>query len=97
MGSDYQTRISSGTGKKYNGFGVLAAVQWPMFGGKAKVGAGYAKGEGDGSAHVGYDYALSKRTDLYADLGWVRQDLKNTLDRSNLTGTELSASIVHRF
>jgi predicted porin len=106
VGSDYQTRISSGTGKKYNGFGVLAAVQWPMFGGKAKVGAGYAKGEGDGSnttdvvrysAHVGYDYSLSKRTDLYADLGWVRQDLKNTLDRSNLTGAELSAGIVHRF
>ena len=43
VGSDYQTRISSGTGKKYNGFSVLAAVQWPIFGGKAKVGAGYAK------------------------------------------------------
>ena len=105
VGSDYKTHNISASGR-YNGFGVLAAVQWPAFGGKAKVGGGYTRADGNDatrddilrySAHAGYDYSLTRRTDLYADLGWVRQDTKSPGHREYQYGTELSAGIVHRF
>ncbi|MDD7441106.1 MAG: porin [Sutterellaceae bacterium] len=91
----------------YSGYGVLAAIQWPMWGGKAKVGGGYMHANGTGktendvrrySAHVGYDYPLSKRTDLYWDLGWVRQNTSAPSKPSIYQdGTELAVGMVHRF
>ncbi len=107
VGADYRSAGNNiSASGRYTGFGVLAAVQWPMLGGKSKIGGGYTKANGRDStdndvrrysAHIGYDYPLSRRTDLYADLGWVRQDTKRSGLRENQNGTELSFGMVHRF
>jgi predicted porin len=108
VGSDWKPYRHAAAGR-YDGFGVLAALQWPMFGGRAKIGGGYTDADGADStatdvkrwsASLGFDYSLSKRTEFYADLGWVRQKLEGELSSGQyrrIDGEELSVGIVHRF
>jgi len=75
-----RAKVNVGTGtpstNKYYQIGLLA----PIGGGKLKAAYGRLDPEGDNNnaskLGLGYDYPLSKRTNVYFDVGYARQDTK---------------------
>lgn len=104
VGSDAQRGYMKGVGK-YDGWGSFVALRMPVWGGLAKVGAGYLDANSTVSAtrdvkryvvSVGYDYKLSKTLDWYADLGYVQQKTQATGSHV-LRGTEFAVGMVKFF
>ena len=100
-----------GTGL-YDGAGGTLVLQWPLLGGKAKLGGGFLKASSSGGTvraqendvtragvSAGWDYVLTKRTNLYWDLGWTAQKLEPDASGEAVrnSGVEAAAGIVHYF
>ncbi len=91
----------------YDGYGLGFSLQWPMGGGRAKVGVGYMDAEYSDSpvkndvtrytVQAGYDYVLTKQTHLYTDIGYAQQDQDTNTGKTSLEGFEMLAGMVHYF
>ena len=87
-----------------DGYGVSLGVNVPAFGGVAKAQLGYRDMDNQNNvdfkrviAALGYDYALSKRTAIYAMTGWSQEKVENGTVEAKPNGYELTTGIVHRF
>ena len=101
--------VTTKAGEAYDGAGGTFVLQFPVFGGKAKVGGGYMKAslsdEGNGrksdirrwGASAGFDYVLTKRTHLYSNAGYIdqKEDAANGTNRRK--GSEVILGTVHYF
>jgi len=71
-----KTGVNNVNSNKYFFIGALA----PIGGGALKAGYGRLDPQGTNNTQsklgLGYDYPLSKRTNLYADVGWAKEDQK---------------------
>ena len=90
----------------FNGAGAVFALQWPMWGGKAKVGAGYLSAQADHenkndikrwSFGLGYDYVVTKTLHWYADAGIMQQNQKTDDSSTHLRGSEFVVGMVKYF
>ena len=94
-------------GKSYgfvDGYGVSLGVNVPALGGVAKASIGYRDMENKIDvdfkrviAALGYDYAISKRTAVYAMTGWSQEKVETAAMEAKPNGYEFTAGIVHRF
>ena len=101
--------------KDWEGFGVTLGATAPLFGGKAHAMVGYMDAEGEDNRFVGlakddftrwlvgfgYEYSLSKRTTVYADAGYFKDEYKSA-DGDNYPKDEPDAyqaavGLVHYF
>ena len=102
----YDAKDNPKGARAVQGWGVSLGAKVPAFGGNAKAEIGYRNAEDvkDSSnefqrwnATVGYDYAFSKRTSVYATGGYVQEKAKakaaGTTGRAVLVG----AGLVHNF
>lgn len=87
-----------------DGYGVSLGVNVPAFGGVAKAQLGYRDMDNQANvdfkrviAALGYDYALSKRTAVYAMTGWSQEKVENGTVEAKPNGYEFTTGIVHRF
>ncbi len=87
-----------------DGYGVSLGVNVPAFGGVAKAQLGYRDMDNQNNvdfkrviAALGYDYALSKRTAIYAMTGWSQEKVENGTVEAKPNGYEFTTGIVHRF
>lgn len=102
----------SGDDQLYDGAGATLVAQWPVGNGKMTVGGGFLKASTvDGTpadkdydvtrfgVSVGYDYVVSKRTQLYANYGFAQQNQEKTSDDTvkRNRGMEFTAGMVHYF
>ena len=87
-----------------DGYGVSLGVNVPAMGGVAK--AQVASRDMDNKDNVdfkrviaalGYDYALSKRTAVYAMTGWSQEKVEKGTTEAKPNGYEFTTGIVHRF
>jgi len=96
--------------QNYDGFGGTIVLQWPLAGGKAKIGMGYMSAERSNQtnttdkydvsrwgASIGYDYELTKRTHIYTDAGFVKQTIDTLPKSENKKGYEYILGVVHYF
>ena len=101
--------FDQGVEGKYDGYGVVAGFSAPVLGGKTFVQAGYA--DADVIKYVGpedqykvmqvsagYEYALSKRTVVYAAAGYMQQktEVANNTEKKVKT-TEVLFGMTHTF
>lgn len=101
--------LTAKSGEAYDGAGGTLVLQFPVFGGKAKVGGGYMKAglsdEGAGrksdirrwGVSAGYDYVLSKRTHLYSNIGYIDQKEDAADGTNRRRGSEFIVGTVHYF
>lgn len=102
--------------KDWEGFGVTLGATAPLFGGKAHAMVGYMDAEGEDTEFggkydkddftrwlvgFGYEYSLSKRTLVYADAGYFKDEYKSA-DTKNYPKDEPDAyqaavGLVHYF
>lgn len=87
-----------------DGYGVSLGVHVPAMGGVAKAQIGYRdmdnKNDVDFKRMIvacGYDYALSKRTAVYAMTGWSQEKVETAKSEAKPNGYEFTTGIVHRF
>ena len=89
-----------------DGYGVSLGVNVPAMGGVAKAQVAYRDMDNTEDVDfnrwyvaLGYDYPLSKRTNLYAMTGFTQEKVENNVTKEEATpyGYELSVGIVHRF
>lgn len=108
-------KIGGTTGKAvaqtggFDGVGGTFVLQWPMMGGKAKVGTGYLTAEQSNDtagkkhevnrcgASIGFDYVLTKRTHLYTDAGYFHQKDEKAEGTVKSHGSEFVMGMVHYF
>lgn len=88
-----------------DGWGASVGVHYPVLGGTAKLAANYRDMSNTKgfdferwTVEAAYDYALSKRTALYAMTGYTQEKVEKT-GQSSVTpsGYEVSVGVVHRF
>ncbi|MDL2059925.1 porin [Mesosutterella sp. AGMB02718] len=102
--------IAAKSGKGYDGAGGTFVLQFPAFGGKAKIGGGFMKAELSESTpdlkksdirrwgvSAGFDYVLTKRTHLYTNAGYVDQKEEVTNGTNRRHGAEFVLGTVHYF
>ena len=91
--------------KGVQGWGASIGAQVPAFGGNflAEVGYRDAKDVEDHSIEfkrwnttVGYNYAFSKRTSVYATAGWVQEKAKGE-GKATANGALVGAGLIHNF
>ena len=84
-----------------DGYGVSLGVNVPAMGGVAKAQVAYRDMDNVAFKRViaalGYDYALSKRTAVYAMTGWSQEKVENGTTEAKPNGYEFTTGIVHRF
>ena len=87
-----------------DGYGVSLGVNVPAMGGVAKAQVAYRDMDNKDNvdfkrviAALGYDYALSKRTAVYAMTGWSQEKVENGTTEAKPNGYEFTTGIVHRF
>ena len=87
-----------------DGYGVSLGVNVPVMGGVAKAQVAYRDMDNKDNvdfkrviAALGYDYALSKRTAVYAMTGWSQEKVENGTTEAKPNGYEFTTGIVHRF
>ena len=89
-----------------SGYGLSLGANYPIGGGTLKGQAAYRDMNNTDNvdfnrwfASVGYDYPLSKRTNLFAMTGFGREKVENNTTRRKATpyGFEFTTGIVHRF
>lgn len=101
-GNDYAATV--------DGYGVMASVDVPAFGGTAKFGVGYAEAEQSEVAAgvdkpefktytvgAGYTYNLSKRTMLYTAADYVKADYNKAAGDADADAYTVVAGMVHSF
>ena len=97
--------VTGGKGYGFvDGYGVSLGVNVPALGGVAKASIGYRDMENKIDvdfkrviAALGYDYAISKRTAVYAMTGWAQEKVETAAMEAKPNGYEFTAGIVHRF
>lgn len=87
-----------------DGWGASVGVHYPVLGGTAKLAANYrdmsnTKGYDfeRWTVEAAYDYALSKRTSLYAMTGYSQEKVEKHGSGKTPNGCEVSVGVVHRF
>ena len=87
-----------------DGWGASVGVHYPVLGGTAKLAANYrdmsnTKGYDfeRWTVEAAYDYALSKRTALYAITGYSQEKVEKNSSGKTPNGCEVSVGVVHRF
>ena len=87
-----------------DGYGVSLGVNVPAMGGVAKAQVAYRDMDNKDNvdfkrviAALGYDYALSKRTAVYAMTGWSQEKVENGTTEAKPNGYEFTTGIVYRF
>lgn len=87
-----------------DGYGVSLGVNVPAMGGVAKAQVAYRDMDNKDNvdfkrviAALGYDYALSKRTAVYAMTGWSQEKVEKGTTEAKPNGYEFTTGIVHRF
>lgn len=93
-----------------DGYGVMASVDVPAFGGTAKFGIGYSEAEPSKVASgedkpefktytvgAGYTYNLSKRTMLYTAADYVKADYNKAANTPDADAYTVIAGMVHSF
>ncbi len=101
-GNDYSATV--------DGYGVMASVDVPAFGGTAKFGIGYSEAEQSKVASgedkpefktytvgAGYTYNLSKRTMLYTAADYVKADYNKAANTPDADAYTVIAGMVHSF
>lgn len=85
-------------------WGACVGVHYPVLGGTAKLAANYrdmsnTKGYDfeRWTVEAAYDYALSKRTALYAMTGYSQEKVEKHGSGKTPNGCEVSVGVVHRF
>ena len=105
VGTDGIMAVTGGKGYGFvDGYGVSLGVNVPALGGVAKASIGYRDMENKIDvdfkrviAALGYDYAISKRTAVYAMTGWSQEKVETAAMEAKPNGYEFTAGIVHRF
>ena len=91
-------------GYALKGFGLELGAKVPVFGGNMLASLGYRDAEEVDynhlsfkiySANLGYDYAFSKRTNVYGAVGYLRE--KDSFFRANGTGYQAAVGLIHKF
>ena len=87
-----------------DGWGASVGVHYPVLGGTAKLAANYrdmsnTKGYDfeRWTVEAAYDYALSKRTALYAITGYSQEKVEKNGSGKTPNGCEVSVGVVHHF
>ena len=97
----------------FDGYGVVAGAKVPAFGGNFYGNVGYLDAEADRNANdklveeievtrwfagLGYEYSLSKRTTVYADLGYARDnwEQKRAID-ADPSMFQAALGMMHKF
>lgn len=101
--------------KDWEGYGVTLGATVPAFGGKAHAMVGYMDAEGEDTEFnglnakddfnrwivgVGYEYSLSKRTLVYADAGYFKDEYKSAaegVEKSEPDAYQAAVGLVHYF
>lgn len=101
--------------KDWEGWGLTLGATAPLFGGKAHAMVGYLDAEGDDTptnnanpkddfnrwlVGVGYEYSLSKRTLVYADAGYFKDEYKSNYGdtpKSEPDAYQAAVGLVHMF
>lgn len=105
VGTDGIMAVTGGKGYGFvDGYGVSLGVNVPAMGGVAKAQVAYRNMDNKDNvdfkrviAALGYDYALSKRTAVYAMTGWSQEKVENGTTEAKPNGYEFTTGIVHRF
>ena len=104
------TLANTGYNATVDGYGVMASVDVPAFGGTAKFGVGYGEAEQSKvqagvvkpefktyTVGAGYTYNLSKRTKLYTAADYVKADYNKAAGDKDADAYTVLAGIVHSF
>ena len=101
--------------KDWEGFGVTLGATAPLFGGKAHAMVGYMDAEGEDTENdglyakddftrwlvgFGYEYSLSKRTTVYADAGYFKDEYKSNtagFPKDEPDAYQAAVGLVHYF
>ena len=85
-------------------WGASVGVHYPVLGGTAKLAANYRNMSNTKgydferwTVEAAYDYALSKRTALYAMTGYSQEKVEKHGSSKTPNGCEVSVGVVHRF
>lgn len=110
--TDYNNGLKN---KDWEGWGMTLGATAPLFGGKAHAMVGYLDAEGDDTptnnanpkddfnrwlVGVGYEYSLSKRTLVYADAGYFKDEYKSNYGdtpKSEPDAYQAAVGLVHMF
>lgn len=97
-------------GSVFDGWGVMAGASAPVAGGTAVFTVGYLDAEQQNVATnakaldmtrwivgAGYSYMLSKRTTVYADAGYGRDDIDNVTTGQNPSYFQAAVGLAHSF
>lgn len=96
-------------GSVFDGWGVMAGVSAPLAGGTLSFTAGYLDAEDQATVKAdqkdmtrwivgtGYEYKLSKRTTVYADAGYGRDDIDNVKEGQNPSYFQAAVGLAHFF
>ncbi|WP_295480449.1 porin [Sutterella sp.] len=94
-------------GSVFDGWGVMAGASAPVAGGTAVFTVGYLDAEDQAKAAqkdmtrwvvgAGYSYKLSKRTTVYADAGYGRDDIDNVTTGQNPSYFQAAVGLAHSF
>ncbi len=88
------------------GYAVTAGVDAPVAGGKVMFAAGYTDAESAGNSKeefdrwgvsVGYDYPMSKRTDVYGVVGYYSDNYDNVANKADDDVTTVMIGLRHKF
>lgn len=111
-GAEYASGL---TNKDWEGYGVTLGATAPVLGGKAHAMVGYLDAEGEdteGNGYwpkddfkrwlvgFGYEYSLSKRTTVYADAGYFKDEYKSgseNIEKSAPDAYQAAVGLVHMF
>lgn len=89
-----------------DGYGLTVSADVPAFGGTAKVAFGYTDAEESNDSAktlervgmtMGYQYKLSKSTNVYAAASWMKNTYEDTSKEVELEAVEVLAGIRHNF
>ncbi len=100
----YEVAGSEGYGV-VNGYGLSIGANYPLFGGTIKCGLNFRDMDNESDVDftritgtVAYDYPLSKRTSLYAMVGYSQEKIKNAEGvKATPSSEQVVAGILHRF
>ena len=95
----------------YDGYGLVLGAKVPAFGGAFYGSVGYLDADTDRNAKeeiekvdvkrwfvgVGYDYSLSKRTTVYADLGYAQDKWEQGKDNAKPSMYRAAVGMMHSF
>lgn len=97
--------VTGGAGYgQVDGWGASLGMHCPLWGGTVKASVNYRDMDNTADVEfnrwtgtVAYDYALSKRTSVYAMAGYSQEKVKTAQATATPSGCQVSAGLLHRF